>query len=95
MHDPPLNLLIFFVFILIIQISIGAFVSGLDAGQIYKTWPLMNETYYPSDSNIKDLFSINAFETASIVQFIHRNVAYFIIILFCFITFNIFKRKDR
>ena len=94
LNNPPLNFLIFFVFSIIIQISIGAFVSGLDAAQIYKSWPLMNQTYFPDDSNIKDLFSINAFETPSIVQFIHRNVAYFIIILFCFIAWNIFKRKD-
>ena len=30
-----------------IQIIFGAFVSGLDAGKIYQTWPKMNETYLP------------------------------------------------
>ena len=28
-------------FIIFVQIIIGAFVSGLDAGKIYQTWPLM------------------------------------------------------
>ena len=54
----------------------------------------MNEAYFPDDSNIKDLFSIKVFETPSIVQFIHRNIAYLIVILFSFITWIIFNRKN-
>ena len=33
---------------IILQISLGALVSGLDAGQIYQTWPLMNEKIFPN-----------------------------------------------
>ena len=90
----PLYLPIFFIFCVLVQICIGAFVSGLDAGQIYQSWPLMNKTYFPDDSNLNDLFSMKAFETPSIVQFIHRNIAYFIILLFCFIVAIIYRNKD-
>ena len=90
----PSYLPIFFIFCLLLQISIGGFVSGLDAGQIYQSWPLMNESYFPNDSNVKDLFSIKAFDTPSIVQFIHRNVAYFIILLFIFIATIIYRNED-
>jgi len=90
----PSYLLIFFIFCLLVQICIGAFVSGLDAGQIYQSWPLMDQSYFPNDSNVKDLFSIKAFETPSIVQFIHRNVAYFIIFLFSFIGTIIYKNEN-
>jgi len=90
----PEYLPIFFIFCLLIQICIGAFVSGLNAGQIYQSWPLMNQGYFPDDSNLKDLFSIKAFETPSIVQFIHRNIAYFIILLFSFITTIIYRNED-
>ena len=90
----PSYLPIFFIFCLLLQISIGGFVSGLDAGQIYQSWPLMNESYFPNDSNVKDLFSIKAFDTPSIVQFIHRNVAYFIILLFSFIATIIYRNED-
>ena len=79
----PFYLPVVFVLFLLLQICMGAFVSGLDAGQIYQTWPLMNQDYFPDDSNLEDLLSINAFEIPSIVQFIHRNLAYFIIVLFC------------
>ena len=90
----PSYLLILFILCLLVQICIGAFVSGLDAGQIYRSWPLMDQSYFPNDSNVKDLFSIKAFETPSIVQFIHRNVAYFIIFLFSLIAIIIYKNKD-
>jgi len=90
----PTYLLIFFTFCILVQISIGAFVSGLDAGQIYQSWPLMNHGYFPDDSNPKDLFSMKAFDTPSIVQFVHRNVAYFIIILFSFIAIIIYRNND-
>jgi len=90
---PPFLLYIFLI-CLIIQISLGALVSGLDGGQIYQTWPLMNQNYFPDDSNIKDLFSTKVFETPSILQFIHRNIAYFIILLFSFISIIVYKNKD-
>lgn len=90
----PSYLPIFFIFCVLVQISIGAFVSGLDAGQIYKSWPLMNHNYFPDDTNLKDLFSIKAFKTPSIVQFIHRNMAYFIILLFGIIATIIYRNKD-
>jgi len=90
----PSYLPILFLFCVLIQISIGAFVSGLDAGQIYQSWPLMNHSYFPDDSYLKDLFSMEAFETPSIVQFIHRNIAYFIIIFFSFIASIIYSNED-
>ena len=90
----PSYLPVLFMFCILVQICIGAFVSGLDAGQIYRSWPLMNSSYFPDDSTLKDLFSIKAFETPSIVQFIHRNIAYFIILLFSFIGTIIYRNED-
>ena len=90
----PFNLPIIFIFFVLVQICIGAFVSGLDAGQIYQSWPLMGQNYFPNDSNIKDLLSVRALEIPSVVQFMHRNLAYFIIILFCLIMTLIYKNKS-
>ena len=90
----PSYLPILFLLCMLIQISIGAFVSGLDAGKIYQSWPLMNHSYFPDDSNLKDLFSMKTFETPSIVQFIHRNIAYFIILLFSYIATIIYMNED-
>ena len=83
---------VLFVFIFL-QIMFGAFVSGLDAGKIYQTWPLMNENYFPSDTEfvkIKDYFNFN---NHSLVQFLHRNLAYLIFFLSIYIGITIFKQK--
>ena len=87
----PFNLSKIFLFLILIQVSIGAFTSGLDAGEVYNTWPLMNLSYFPDDSEFKDLFSLNIFNQPSIVQFIHRNLAYLIILFFSIIYFFILK----
>ena len=90
----PLHLPIIFIFCILLQITIGAFVSGLDAGQIYQSWPLMNKSYFPDDSNLKDLFSLNSFGTPSLIQFIHRNMAYLILLIFFIIATIIFRNND-
>ena len=83
-----------FLVLVILQISIGALVSGLDAGKIYQSWPLMNNNYFPDDTNLKDLISLKSFEIPSLVQFMHRNLAYFIFLLFLIITLIIFRNND-
>ena len=67
-----------FRFLVFLQISIGAFVSGMDAGKIYNSWPLMGNTYFPNDNVVENLFKLSAFSDPSLVQFIHRNLAYVI-----------------
>ena len=69
-----------------VQIVIGAFVSGMDAGTIYNSWPMMGETYFPDDNKLSNLFHVSVFNDPSLVQFIHRNLAY-LIILFYFIFY--------
>ena len=44
----------------------GAFVSGLDAGKIYQTWPLMGEKYFPDDLLINSVNDLINFETHSL-----------------------------
>jgi len=90
----PKYIPIFFLIIILIQIAVGALVSGLDAGQIYQSWPLMNFSYYPDDSDINNFLSVKSFENPSVVQFIHRNIAYFIFIFYLLILYLIFKNND-
>jgi len=82
-----------FLLLIYFQLVIGAFVSGMDAGKIYNSWPLMGETYFPNDNKINNLFQLSAFSDPSLVQFIHRNLAYLIFIFYLFIVFNVFKKK--
>ncbi|OUX38442.1 MAG: hypothetical protein CBE33_00755 [Candidatus Pelagibacter sp. TMED273] len=84
---------ILFLFLLFCQIILGAFVSGMDAGKIYNTWPLMGLNYYPDDNSINNLININSFNEPSIVQFLHRNLAYVILLFYLFILIKIYRNK--
>ena len=82
-----------FLILVFIQIVVGAFVSGMDAGKIYNSWPLMGNTYFPNDNDFKDLFKLSAFSDPSLVQFMHRNLAYLIMFFYFLIFFKIYKNK--
>ena len=90
-----INSIIPFIFLvlILIQIVIGAFVSGMDAGKIYNSWPLMGNTYFPNDNKIENLFKLSAFSDPSLVQFIHRNLAYVIGLFYVIIFFKVYKNK--
>ena len=79
------------ILLIYFQIILGAFVSGLDAGKVYQTWPMMGENYFPND-----LIKINFFEfdNHSLVQFYHRNLAYFLIFYILILSFFIFRKKQ-
>ena len=80
-------------FVLFIQIIVGAFVSGLDAGKVYQTWPLMNLAYFPDDIVLNKINDLLNFENHGLIQFYHRNIAYLIIIYMAILGFYIFKNR--
>tara|TARA_B100001250_G_scaffold315179_1_gene277417 strand:- start:353 stop:1378 length:1026 start_codon:yes stop_codon:yes gene_type:complete len=84
---------LFFLLLIFLQIIIGAFVSGMDAGQIYNSWPLMGLSYFPDDNNIIDIFKLSAFSDPSLVQFMHRNLAYTLLLFYFFILIKIYRSK--
>ena len=65
----------------------------MDAGKIYNSWPLMGNSYFPNDNSFMNLFKLSAFSDPSLVQFIHRNLAYLIGIFYLFMFYNIYKNK--
>ena len=82
-----INFLSFFLFFLIIQIVLGAFLAGLDGGLIYNTWPDMNGKFIPTDINKIDLIKLSSSDNASVIQFYHRIVAYLIIVMLIILNF--------
>ena len=68
---------VFFVLVVLLQISLGGLVAGLDAGLAFTTWPLMDGALVPPV-----IFSTTNFiDNAAFVQFAHRLVAYILVIL--------------
>jgi cytochrome c oxidase assembly protein subunit 15 len=64
------------VILVLMQVALGGFVAGLDAGMGYNTWPLMDGQLVPKGLFVMEPFWRNVFENAMTVQFDHRLVAY-------------------
>jgi heme a synthase len=69
------------VALVFVQIAAGGFVAGLDAGQGYNTWPLIDGALIPSGLDAMSPGWRNLFENALTVQFIHRGIAYLLLAL--------------
>ena len=64
----------------VIQSAAGAFVAGLNAGYAYNDWPLMEGQWIPDGlADITPLWR-NFFENAITVQFVHRVLAYALVL---------------
>ncbi len=76
------NLVRWGMLILLLQIIWGAFVAGLDAGLIHNTWPLMNEGKLIHETVYIEQEPLwrNFIEGKSGVQFVHRYLAWFVVL---------------
>ena len=88
------NLLLFFILkLIILQIILGAFLSGLDGGLIYNSWPDMNGAFFPNDVFVYDYLSSQLFYNPSIIQFFHRLTAYILLFFIIFLNYLCIKNK--
>ena len=76
--SPVRNILRLLVFMVFVQIILGAFVAGLDAGFGFNTWPLMEGKWIPDGLGALQPLWRNLFENLLTVQFSHRVVAYLV-----------------
>lgn len=76
--------------ILLLQIIYGAFVAGLDAGFIHNHWPFMNEGKLIHETVYTELKPVyqNFIEGRSGVQFVHRTLAYVVVIIILMIWYK-------
>ena len=83
----------FFLLLIFFQVIVCAFVSCLDAGKIYPTWPKMGDTFIPNDLYFKNISDFFNFDNHSLVQFYHRSLAYIIFLYVLILTFFIYEKK--
>ena len=71
------------LFLVLVQIYLGALVAGLDAGRIYNTLPLIDEAFIPSSDRLffEQPLWRNFFENPLLVQFQHRMLGYGLVLL--------------
>lgn len=82
-----------------IQIILGALVSGMRAAPYFPTWPDMNGTYMPVVLRDLSNYSWNSLINfdkgplaAALMQFLHRNVAYLIVVIAAIFVISTFKQ---
>jgi cytochrome c oxidase assembly protein subunit 15 len=82
--------------LVLVQIYAGALVAGLDAGQTYNTWPLIDGALVPAADR---LFLVspawrNLFENHLTVQFMHRMLAYLLWLAALLHALDTWRRHD-
>lgn len=68
------------VALILTQVVIGAFVASLKGGLVYNTWPTMNGALIPDDLFVLEPWYHNPFENPVMAQFVHRLVAYAVVL---------------
>lgn len=58
--------------LLAIQLMLGAFAAGLDAGFAYASWPKMGDEWFPSATPMLEPALRNLVDNPIVVQFVHR-----------------------
>ncbi len=69
------------IFILFIQLVFGALMAGHKAATAAPTWPDINGTYIPDSLFSFKPWLINFIENTQMIHFVHRNLAYLLIVL--------------
>ncbi|RME13908.1 MAG: heme A synthase [Alphaproteobacteria bacterium] len=68
-----------------VQILLGALVAGIDAGRGFTDWPWMAGQFLPPDPFSLTPLWRNFFEDPGLVQFVHRMVAYALVLFALFV----------
>ncbi len=62
--------------LLFVQLLLGAFTAGLDAGYAFSSWPLMGDAWFPAGAPMVDPLWRNLVDNPVVVQFTHRWFAF-------------------
>lgn len=79
--------------LIFLQVILGAFVAGTDAGLSHNTWPLMDGAIIPDGLFAMEPWYANLFENVATIQFNHRMFAY-LVILYAVVHFVFSLRKQ-
>ncbi|PCE64264.1 COX15/CtaA family protein [Sediminicola luteus] len=84
------NLIGVTLLVLMVQIVWGAFVAGLDAGFIHNFWPTMSEGHWIHETVYTEQEGLwqNFTQGKSGVQFVHRYLAYIVVVLVAMIAYS-------
>ena len=81
--------------VLLVQLVLGAFVAGMDAGHIYAEWPAMGGSFFPAHPEWIAPLWRNLVDNPVIVQFAHRWWAFVAAAFMVLLAVKAMKRGSR
>lgn len=79
--------------ILVVQLIYGALMAGHKAATVAPTWPSINGDLVPATLFIDEPFLLNFIDNKILIHFIHRGLAYLILILILYWSMQLIRTK--
>ena len=77
--------------LLLLQLMYGALMAGHKAAMVAPTWPTINGDYMPSNLFSDPVFLLNFIENKILVHFMHRGIAYVLLVLVIYWTLQLYR----
>jgi cytochrome c oxidase assembly protein subunit 15 len=77
--------------LLVVQLLYGALMAGHKAASVASTWPTINGAWVPDQLFKDQSFFLNFIDNTILIHFIHRGIAYLLIILIALWTLSLNK----
>lgn len=87
--------LVAFGAVLVLQITYGAFVAGLDAGKAFNTYPLMAGSWWPPAAWRLDPPLRNLLDNIATVQWIHRTLPLLLLLIAVVLAATAWRQRQR
>lgn len=88
-------LVLVFAGLVFVQMLLGAFVAGLDAGLAFSTWPTYGGAWIPSGLYDLTPWWINHFENHALVHFQHRTMGYAVALIAVWLYLSLRPVADK
>lgn len=92
-NKPANRLIIITLVVLAIQLFYGAFMAGNKAAAAAPTWPDINGQWIPAYLNKPGEGLLNLVDNKITIHFIHRGLAYVLVLLVILLTIKLFQQK--
>jgi cytochrome c oxidase assembly protein subunit 15 len=77
--------------LLLLQLMYGALMAGHKAAMVAPTWPTINGDYLPQNLFSDPVFLLNFIENKILVHFMHRGIAYVLLVLVIYWTVKLYQ----
>lgn len=92
-HRQLRNKNLLLIAVLVVQLLYGALMAGHKAANVAATWPKINGEWFPSSLFSHEPFLLNFIDNKILVHFIHRGLAYVLLILIIVWSIQLSKTK--